>query len=94
MWACSRSLRTGCAGDLDVEVRRPDDEVGQDGVGGGAQVGSLKPVHAAASERPCSKPTQTGFRNSGQDEGQDAEPGGDGDDEVARRVPRRSTGPS
>ena len=26
---------------------------------------SLKPVQAAASERPCSKDTQSGFRNSG-----------------------------
>ena len=57
-------VEDGLAGDRDVERRRTDDQVGQDRVRGGPQVGSVvKPVHAAASARSCSKPTQAGVRN-------------------------------
>ena len=59
--------------DRDIEVGRPDDEVGQDGVGhvGQLDVGKARPGGAWA--RPCSKPTQSGFRNSGIDERHDGE---------------------
>ena len=45
---------------------------------------SLKPVQAAASERPCSKDTQSGFRNSEDGDRDDRERGRDGDDEIGR----------
>ena len=40
MWACSRSVEDRLPSDLDVEVRRAEDEVGEDRVGRGPELGS------------------------------------------------------
>ena len=54
MCARSRSLEDGRAADLDVEVRRADDEVGEDRVGRGrAARRSVKPVSAAPARGPA-----------------------------------------
>ena len=59
------------AGDRDVEVGRPDDEVGEDRVGRGAQLGvGVAGPRRRPAARPCSKPTQAGVRN-GEDRDRD-----------------------